>query len=77
MTINCNGRLIDFVDPQIMGILNVNPDSFYDGGSYQSDKTVLLQVEKMYTQGALFIDVGGMKEQLLYHIVYNCYLSSS
>lgn len=59
MTINCNGQLIDFETPKIMGILNVNPDSFYDGGNYQSDKAVLKQTEKMLKEGAHFIDVGG------------------
>lgn len=59
MTINCNGHLIDFDTPKIMGILNVNPDSFYDGGNYQSDKAVLHQTEKMVKEGATFIDVGG------------------
>jgi dihydropteroate synthase len=41
-----------------MGILNVTPDSFYDGGKYKSDKALLLQVEKMLNEGATFIDVG-------------------
>ncbi len=42
-----------------MGILNVTPDSFYDGGSYKNDKDILNQVEKMLQEGATFIDVGG------------------
>jgi len=41
-----------------MGILNLTPDSFYDGGSYKNEKDVLLKVEKMLTDGATFIDVG-------------------
>lgn len=64
MTINCNGQLIDFETPKIMGILNVNPDSFYDGGNYQSDKEVLKQTEKMLKEGAHFIDVGGASSKL-------------
>lgn len=59
MTINCKGRLIDLSSPKIMGILNLTPDSFYDGGSYKSDKDVLLQVERMLDSGATFIDIGG------------------
>lgn len=59
MTINCKGHLIDLSSPKIMGILNLTPDSFYDGGSYKSDKEALLQVEKMLEQGATFIDIGG------------------
>lgn len=58
MTINCNGTLIDLTQPKVMGILNFTPDSFYDGGKYQSDKEILLQTEKMLTEGADFIDVG-------------------
>lgn len=41
-----------------MGILNVTPDSFYDGGKYTTEKAILSQVEKMLSQGATFIDIG-------------------
>ncbi len=41
-----------------MGILNVTPNSFYDGGKFADDKSMLLQVEKMLTEGANFIDIG-------------------
>ncbi|WP_242121509.1 dihydropteroate synthase [Aestuariivivens sediminicola] len=41
-----------------MGILNVTPDSFYDGGLYRSDVAILSQVEKMLSEGATFVDVG-------------------
>ena len=41
-----------------MGILNVTPDSFFDGGKYKDQKSILLQTEKMLTEGATFIDVG-------------------
>jgi dihydropteroate synthase len=58
MTINCKGELIDFEEPKIMGILNITPDSFYDGGKYKDEKSILTQVEKMLTEGATFIDVG-------------------
>lgn len=58
-TLNLNGRLIDLHTPRIMGILNVTPDSFYDGNRYASESDVLKQVEKMLTDGAAFIDVGG------------------
>lgn len=59
MTINCNGQLIDLTTPKVMGILNVTPNSFYDGGKFADDKTILTHVEKMLTDGATFIDVGG------------------
>ena len=58
MTINCNGKLIDLSSPKVMGILNVTPDSFYDGGKYSSDSAILNQVEKMLKDGATFIDIG-------------------
>lgn len=58
MYINCKGQLIDLSRPKIMGILNVTPDSFYDGGKFQSDTSIIQQVEKMLTEGATFIDIG-------------------
>ena len=58
MTINCKGTLIDLTTPKIMGILNITPDSFYDGGKYQNEKSILIQVEKMLNEGTTFIDVG-------------------
>ena len=41
-----------------MGILNITPDSFYDGGKYKNEADILSQTEKMLTEGATFIDVG-------------------
>ena len=58
MTINCKGRLIDLSTPKVMGILNLTPDSFYDGGMYKTDKAILHQVDKMLHDGASFIDIG-------------------
>jgi dihydropteroate synthase len=58
MTINCKGRLIDVGIPKVMGILNVTPDSFYDGGKHLGNSTILTHVEKMIFEGADFIDVG-------------------
>ena len=58
MTINCKGQLIDLTTPKVMGILNLTPDSFYDGGRYKDEHTVLKHVEKMLTEGATFIDIG-------------------
>ncbi|MEM9001466.1 MAG: dihydropteroate synthase [Bacteroidota bacterium] len=58
MTINCNGELIDLSVPKVMGILNLTPDSFFDGGKYQNQKTILKHVEKMLAEGATFIDIG-------------------
>ena len=58
MTINCNGKLISLERPKIMGILNITPDSFFDGGKYKDEASVLNQVDKMLIEGATFIDVG-------------------
>tara|TARA_B100000809_G_scaffold83851_1_gene82219 strand:- start:2116 stop:2946 length:831 start_codon:yes stop_codon:yes gene_type:complete len=58
MTINCAGKLVDLSTPKIMGILNVTPDSFYDGGVHNSDKKILKHAEKMLNDGAAFIDIG-------------------
>lgn len=58
MTINCKGNLIDLNSPKIMGILNLTPDSFFDGGRYSDEKSILEQCEKMVVDGATFIDLG-------------------
>ena len=58
MTINCNGTLVDLTLPKVMGILNITPDSFFDGGKYKNESDFLLQTEKMLLEGATFIDVG-------------------
>ena len=58
MTLNCNGQLIDLNSPKVMGILNVTPDSFYDGGRFKDEKSILTQVEKLLKEGAHFIDIG-------------------
>ena len=59
MTINCRGNLIDLSVPKVMGIINRTPDSFYDGGKTFSEKEILKQAEKMLSEGATFLDVGG------------------
>lgn len=58
MTINCKGNLIDLSIPKVMGILNITPDSFYDGGKYKNESDILHQTEKMLREGVTFIDVG-------------------
>ena len=58
MTINCKGKLIDLSAPKVMGILNMTPDSFYDGGIHKSESDILNHVERMLNEGATFIDVG-------------------
>jgi dihydropteroate synthase len=58
MTINCKGQLIDLSSPKVMGILNITPDSFYDGAHNKDEKDILQQVKKMLKEGAAFIDIG-------------------
>lgn len=58
MTINCKGQLIDLSIPKVMGILNVTPNSFFDGGKYKNKEEIILQVDKMLSEGASFIDIG-------------------
>ncbi len=58
-TLNCRGKLITLSVPKVMGIINVTPDSFYDGGKTISEKEILKQAEKMLSEGATFLDVGG------------------
>ena len=58
MTINCKGILVDLSIPKVMGVLNVTPNSFYDGGKYKNESEILSQVEKMLVDGASFIDIG-------------------
>lgn len=59
MTINCKGKILNFDSPIVMGILNITPDSFYDGNTLFSDKDMLLRAEKMLKDGASIIDIGG------------------
>lgn len=60
MTLNCRGKLVDFKIPKIMGILNITPDSFYDGGKYNSIEKSIKQCEKLIVEGSTFIDVGAV-----------------
>jgi len=57
-SINCRGSLIDLSVPKIMGILNLTPDSFSDGGKFNEEKAALKQAEKMLKEGAEIIDIG-------------------
>ena len=51
---------LDFTIPVVMGIVNVTPDSFFDGGKFSDESVLLAHVEKMITEGASVIDVGGI-----------------
>jgi len=62
-TINCKGRLISVDQPIVMGILNVTPDSFFDGGRYDDIAASIDRVAIMIEEGATIIDVGGMSSR--------------
>jgi dihydropteroate synthase len=59
MTINCKGKILNFDSPIVMGILNITPDSFYDGNTLLSDKDIINRAKKMLLEGATIIDIGG------------------
>jgi len=58
MTINCKGELLDLSVPKVMGVLNLTPDSFYDGGKFKNEDEVLKQVEKSIHDGMDILDIG-------------------
>ena len=58
-SINFKGNLISLTRPVVMSILNTTPDSFFDGGKYNSIEKALKKVEKDLNQGATIIDIGG------------------
>lgn len=57
-SVNCRGNLLDLSSPKIMGILNLTPDSFSDGGKFNDEKSALLHAEEMINDGAEIIDIG-------------------
>lgn len=57
-SVNCNGKLVDLTLPRLMGILNLTPDSFSDGGKFNNETDALRQTEKLLKDGALIIDIG-------------------
>ena len=58
-SINCKEKTINLDEPIIMGILNLTPDSFFDGGRYSNEGSIIDQVNTMEYEGATIIDVGG------------------
>jgi dihydropteroate synthase len=62
-TLNCNRQLLALETPIVMGILNVTPDSFYDGGQLKNVDAVLHQAEQMLVEGASILDIGGMSSR--------------
>ena len=58
-TLNCKGRLLVVDKPIVMGIINATPDSFYAGSRQQGTDSILRQAEKMLSEGATILDIGG------------------
>ena len=58
MTLNCNGKIIDFSTKKIMGIVNISQDSFYDGGKFNTIEKVNSHVSNLISNGADIIDLG-------------------
>ena len=57
--LDCNGRVLNLCTPQVMGILNVTPDSFSDGGQHNNYDAAVKHALQMREEGAAIIDIGG------------------
>jgi dihydropteroate synthase len=57
-TLNIGGKLLDLTSPKVMGIINITPDSFYEGSRKQTTDAILQLTEKMLLEGAGFLDLG-------------------
>jgi dihydropteroate synthase len=62
-TLNCGGNLLDLIDPIVMGVINVTPDSFFKGSRVEDENALLKQAEKMLLEGAAILDIGGMSSR--------------
>jgi len=62
-SINCKGKLVEFDQPKVMGILNYTPDSFSDGGQFNNPTKALSHIETMLNEGADFIDIGAISSR--------------
>ena len=80
MTLNCNGKILDFSTKKIMGIVNISKDSFFDGGHYDTIDKVNNQVSKLISNGADIIDLGAasskpgsklIKPEEEFNLIYN------
>lgn len=62
-SINCKGKLVDLSRPKVMGILNMTPDSFHDGGQYNAIDDLLHKAESHLEGGAYFLDIGAVSSR--------------
>ncbi len=58
-TLNCGGKLLAWQEPIVMGILNLTPDSFYDGNKFRTENEISDKISEMISEGATIIDLGG------------------
>jgi len=58
--LDCNGKIINLEKPVVMGILNITPDSFFDGGKYLTTNAVIQRAEKILDEGGSIIDLGAV-----------------
>lgn len=63
-SINVNGKLIDLAEPQVMGILNVTPDSFYSGSRKQTEEDIRNRVKQIIDEGGQMIDIGAYSSRM-------------
>lgn len=62
-TLNINGKLVDFDQPLVMGILNCTPDSFYENSRIKNNESAIQVAEQMIAEGADILDIGGMSSR--------------
>jgi dihydropteroate synthase len=62
-TLNCGGKLLDISKPVVMGILNITPDSFFEGSRLTGETAILQRAERMITEGVSILDIGGMSSR--------------
>jgi len=58
--LDCNGRIINLEKPVVMGILNITPDSFFDGGKYLTTSAIIQRAGKILDEGGSIIDLGAV-----------------
>ncbi|MFP4289526.1 MAG: dihydropteroate synthase [Bacteroidales bacterium] len=59
-TLNCRGKIINLSSPLVMGIVNIGPDSFFDGGKYQQTYDIIKRCDVLLSEGADILDVGAV-----------------
>ena len=63
LTLNCKGKILSLEKPVVMGIINITPDSFYEGHLNKGKDELLKLAEKMISEGAAILDIGGQSSR--------------